>query len=98
VPLFGIGAKALLSWDSKTRWNNLLGGLAVSLTASKRTCELTSSIVPRGTSFHRSVELECPPIGFDPARFFMLLTLGVLLIIGYLVYAALSEGMFNRRR
>src|ERR1700750_1925184 len=26
---------------------------------SKRTCELTSSIVPRGTSFHRSVELEC---------------------------------------
>ena len=24
---------------------------------SKRTCELTSSIVPRGTSFHRSVEL-----------------------------------------
>ena len=36
---------------------------------SKRTCELTSSIVPRGTSFHRSVELEFPPIGFDPARF-----------------------------
>src|SRR5438445_7093953 len=25
---------------------------------SKRTCELTSSIVPRGTSFHRSVELD----------------------------------------
>src|SRR5262245_4444196 len=25
---------------------------------SKRTYELTSSIVPRGTSFHRSVELE----------------------------------------
>ena len=25
---------------------------------SKRTCELTSSIVPRGTSFHRSVELS----------------------------------------
>jgi hypothetical protein len=36
---------------------------------SKRTCDLTSSIVPRGTSFHRSVELDCPPIGFDPARF-----------------------------
>ena len=32
---------------------------------SKRTNELTSSIVPRGTSFHRSVELECPPIGAD---------------------------------
>src|SRR5438477_5523899 len=35
---------------------------------SKRTYELTSSIVPRGTSFHRSVELEFPPIAFDPAR------------------------------
>ena len=31
---------------------------------SKRTCELTSSIVPRGTSFHQSVELEFSPIGF----------------------------------
>src|SRR4249920_3420271 len=28
---------------------------------SKRTYELTSSIVPRGTSFHHSVELEFPP-------------------------------------
>ena len=36
---------------------------------SKRTCELTSSIVPRGTSFHRGVELEFPPIGFDPSGF-----------------------------
>ena len=36
---------------------------------SKRTYELTSSIVPRGTSFHRLVELECPPILFDPAQF-----------------------------
>src|SRR5712691_7602936 len=35
---------------------------------SKRTYELTSSIVPRGTSFHRSVELECSPIAFDPVR------------------------------
>jgi hypothetical protein len=36
---------------------------------SKRTNELTSSIVSRGTSFHRSVELACSPIVFDPARF-----------------------------
>ena len=36
---------------------------------SKRTCELTSSIVPRGTSFHRSVEFEFRPIGLDAARF-----------------------------
>ena len=54
VLLFGIGTKALPSWDSKTRWNNLLGGLAVRRDGrSKRTYELTSSIVPRGTSFHR---------------------------------------------
>jgi hypothetical protein len=37
---------------------------------SKRTYELTSSIVPRGTSFHRSVELECSPIvGLEAERF-----------------------------
>src|SRR6516162_9868596 len=28
----------------------------------KRTYELTSSIVPRGTSFHHAVELEFPPL------------------------------------
>ena len=33
VLLFGIGARALPSWGSKTRRNNLLGGLAVKLTA-----------------------------------------------------------------
>ncbi len=32
VLLFGIGTKALPSWDSKTRWNNLWVGLAVSVT------------------------------------------------------------------
>src|SRR6266566_7443696 len=47
-------------------WNNLYRGLAVG--RSKRTCELTSSIVPRGTSCHRSVELEFPSIRFDPAQ------------------------------
>src|SRR5271169_4460520 len=36
---------------------------------SKRPSELTSSIVPRGTSFHHAVELEFPPMAFDPARF-----------------------------
>jgi hypothetical protein len=35
---------------------------------SKRTHELTSSIVPRGTSFHLVVELDFPPPGFNPAR------------------------------
>jgi len=33
---------------------------------SKRTCELTSSIVPRGTPFHRSVELWFSPVAIDP--------------------------------
>src|SRR6476469_9883051 len=33
VLLFGIGASALPSWDSKTRRNNLLVGLAVNRTA-----------------------------------------------------------------
>src|SRR6476469_931089 len=33
VLLFGIGTKALPSWDSKTRRNNLLGGLASNVTA-----------------------------------------------------------------
>jgi len=32
VLLFGIGTKALPSWDSRTRRNNLWGGLAVRLT------------------------------------------------------------------
>src|SRR2546428_13075339 len=32
----------------------------------KRSYELTSSIVPRGTSFHRPVELESPSIGLYP--------------------------------
>src|SRR3974377_932762 len=35
---------------------------------SRQTCELTSSIVPPGTLFHRLVELEFPPIALDPER------------------------------
>ena len=31
--LFGLGTKALPSWVSKTRWNNLLVDLAVNVTA-----------------------------------------------------------------
>src|SRR5437763_3151733 len=50
VLLSGLGTKALPSWDAKTRRNNLYRGLAVG--RSKQTYELTSSIVPRGTSFH----------------------------------------------
>jgi hypothetical protein len=61
--------QALPSWESKTRRNNPPSGLAVRRTAGPSDRgELTSSIVPRGTSFHRSVELEFPPIGCDPVR------------------------------
>jgi hypothetical protein len=49
------------------RWNDLSGGLAAVGGRSKRTCELTSSIVPRGTPFHRVVELEFPSTSFDLA-------------------------------
>ena len=42
--------------------------LPVLVGRSKGTCELTSSIVPRGTSFYRWVELEFPPMAFDAAR------------------------------
>src|SRR5262249_35910801 len=69
VLLYGLGAWALPSWDPRTRWNNLLGGLSVKKDGrSKQTYELTSSIVPRGTLFHRLVELEFPPIAFDLER------------------------------
>jgi hypothetical protein len=56
--LFGIGTEALPAWDSRIRWNDLWGGLAAVVGRSKRTCELTSSIVPRGTPYHHAVELE----------------------------------------
>jgi hypothetical protein len=66
---FGIGTGAFPSLDSRTRRNNLVVGLAVEERRSKRTYELTSSIVPQGTSFHRSGEFGFSPIGFDPERF-----------------------------
>ena len=67
--LFGIGTRPFHHGSSKTRRNNLPSVLAVTNGRSKRLSELTSSIVPRGTSFHRKVELEFPPIGCDPAGF-----------------------------
>jgi hypothetical protein len=41
--LFGIGTEALPAWDSRMRWNDLSGGLAVVVGRSKQTYELTSS-------------------------------------------------------
>src|SRR5215475_14675369 len=61
VLLYGIGTSALPSWDPRMGWSDLnWAALPVVVGRSKRTCELT--IVPRGTPFHRRVELEFPPI------------------------------------
>jgi hypothetical protein len=52
VLLFGIGTKALPSWDSKTRWNNLWGGLAVRPTVGPS--RHTISPHPSSREGHRS--------------------------------------------
>jgi hypothetical protein len=57
VLLFGIGTMALPVWDSRMRGTIFGSALPSSDGRSKQTCDLTSSIVPRGTSFHRAVEL-----------------------------------------
>jgi hypothetical protein len=55
VLVFGIGTKALPIWDSKARWSNLYRvPYRQTNDRSKRTCELTSSIGPRGTSLSSS--------------------------------------------
>src|SRR5438034_5531662 len=56
VLLFGIGTRALPSWDSRRGGTIFWAALPLAVGRSKRTCELTSSIVPRGTSFHRWVD------------------------------------------
>ena len=67
--LFGIGTKgpSIMGFEDEVE-QSLPRPCHQTDDRSKRTHELTSSIVPRGTSFHRSVELEFPPIAFDPAR------------------------------
>src|ERR1700688_4282259 len=52
VLLFGIGTWALPSWDPRTRRNKSFGRPCRQCDGrSKQTYELTSSIVPRGTSY-----------------------------------------------
>ena len=70
--LFGIGTKALPLWDSKTGRNNLWAALPSDDGRSKRTYDLASSIVPRGTSFHHSVELGFSPLRLSFAAFRLL--------------------------
>jgi hypothetical protein len=50
--LFGIGTKALPAWDSRTRWNNLSGGLTVRLTVGP-SCR-TNSPYPSSREGHHS--------------------------------------------
>src|SRR5258707_10051849 len=57
--LFGLGTKALPSWGFEDEVEQSIGRPCRQCDGgSKRTCELTSSIVPRGTSFHHWVELD----------------------------------------
>jgi hypothetical protein len=49
---FGLGTKALPSWDSKTRWNNLLGDLAVNVTTGSS--GQTNSSHPSSREGHHS--------------------------------------------
>ena len=62
VLLFGIGTKALPSWDSKTRWSNLSVGLAVS--------ERQVQADMRTHLIHRPARDIIPPLG--GARSFLL--------------------------
>src|ERR1700745_1956572 len=50
--LFGLGTKALPSWDSQTRWNNLMGDLAGNVTAGSS--RHTNSPHPSSREGHHS--------------------------------------------
>src|ERR1700681_2085317 len=66
VLLFGIGTKALPSWDSKTRRNNLCGGLAILQTVGPS--GHTNSPHPSSRQGHHSTtrwSSSFPPIAFD---------------------------------
>jgi hypothetical protein len=67
--LFGLGTKALPLWDSKTRRNNLLGGLAVRLTAGPS--DQANSPHPSSREGHHSTtrwSSKFPPTTFDLSR------------------------------
>src|SRR5215831_8262756 len=67
--LFGVGTRALPSWDSRTRWSNLLGGLAVLQTVGPR--RHANSPHPSSREGHLSTAGWISSfllIGFDPER------------------------------
>jgi hypothetical protein len=55
VLLYGIGTKALPSWDSKTGWNNLSGGLVVSVVRHQRSLDRTGGLNKGEFLAHRNV-------------------------------------------
>jgi hypothetical protein len=62
--------RALPSWDSRTRWNNLSGGLAVRLTVGPSRHAISPH--PSSREGHHSTarwSSKFSPIGFDPVRF-----------------------------
>jgi hypothetical protein len=62
--LFGIGTKALPSWDSRTRRNDLSGGLAVRLTAGPSghaNSPHPSSRVSDDQVLYRASKFDCTP-------------------------------------
>jgi hypothetical protein len=61
VLLFGIGTRgpSTMGFENEAE-QSFARPCRLADSRSKQTYELTSSIVPRGTSFHRLVELECP--------------------------------------
>ena len=70
VLLFGIGTKALPSWDSKTRWNNLWGSLAVRTTVGSSGHTISPHPSSReGRHSTARWSSSFPPIAFDPAPF-----------------------------
>ena len=69
VLVSGLGAGALPSWDPRTRWNNLLGGLSVKRTVGPS--GHTNSPHPSSREGHYSTawwSSSFPPMAFDPER------------------------------
>src|SRR6516165_4702142 len=69
VLLSGLGARALPSWDPRTRWNNLLSGLSVKRTIGPS--RHANSPHPSSREGHYSTawwSSKYPPIAFDLER------------------------------
>ncbi len=72
VLLYGIGTKAVPSWDSKTGWNNLSGGLVVSVTTGPSGS--TISPHPSSREGHHSTARWSSSSGDNPLNSILLRT------------------------